>query len=80
MIIQFTDRPLLRLYRCGRCERVFSALPSFFEAPNTTRPHCAVNHPPGACCHYGERLVSDALARDVLELVETQSSPAPPEE
>jgi hypothetical protein len=75
------DRHVLRLYECPRCRETFIGAPSIFEQPlGAQTPKCAVDHAPGTCCHYGERLVPRETVREVLALLERESRPAPPEE
>jgi hypothetical protein len=58
VIIQCRDEDLLHLYRCGRCSKVFSG------QVGRSRISCLVPHPPGSCCHYGERELNEQeLAR-----------------
>ena len=37
-------------YICGHCQQEY-------VEPGRVRFRCAVNHPPGDCCHYGESLI-----------------------
>lgn len=39
-------------YTCYTCGKIFKTL------PGGARVSCAVNHPPGVCCHYNEQIVN----------------------
>ncbi len=49
MIVPSRERTILQIYHCPVCDKYYRA--------QTGNVHisCAVNHPPGSCCHYGEQ-------------------------
>lgn len=63
VLIQNFDETLLQIYRCPRCERMFRA------QVGNTRVTCAVNHPPGSCCHYAEQSVSSVQMGQLRQLL-----------
>jgi hypothetical protein len=50
------DETILHIYKCDGCRNFYSS------QVGRTRVSCAVMHPPGTCCHYGEIEVSSELA------------------
>ena len=53
MIIHERNEVLYQIYRCPKCNDVYKA------QTGAIRISCAVMHPPGSCCHYGEVSVTD---------------------
>jgi len=73
MIIEHRDETLIRIYRCGICHGVYSAQVGLY------RITCAVNHPPGACCHFHEKALSlvqlqqiQVILKELKPLVEVE--------
>lgn len=48
----------METYVCDRCGQCFEVIP-----PHEHRIRCAVSHPYGQCCHYGERRVNPATIK-----------------
>jgi len=62
-IIPLTDETLIEIYRCGHCHGVYMVQVGLIFGG------CTVNHPPGTCCHYGERAVSEEMLSAVRRLL-----------
>jgi len=56
--MQIPKSDMVLTYRCGVCGKIYTHNNSGFR--------CAVNHPPGTCCHYGEHEVSEAIFNSVI--------------
>lgn len=63
MIVPLRDRDLIRIYQCGACTNIFLA------QADDSHLSCAVAHPPGSCCHYGEIRVSVELIAEIQKLL-----------
>jgi len=52
MITPYRDEVLIKIYRCPICEAIWLAQTGLVQIS------CAVPHPPGTCCHFGEKPLS----------------------
>jgi len=63
MIIPEQNRTIISIYRCPICEGVFQ------EQTSKVRISCLVNHPPGSCCHFGEKVITEEVLKELLERI-----------
>lgn len=71
MIIQSSDKALLRIYECGACRKTFAEQFDHASAAHVQalayRNH---RHQAGSCCHLGEIEVSEAVLMELTLLIE----------
>ena len=64
MIIPEREETIVRIYYCPKCETYYCG------QVGNTRISCAVNHPPGSCCHYAEKSISLEKVKKIKEIME----------
>ena len=62
VVILASEETILRIYRCPACNDVYR------EGDHLTS--CAVLHIPGSCCHFTDKLLSDAQVIKLQEVLE----------
>ena len=63
MIIPLGEEVIFNIVHCPRCKKYFSA------QTGRMRISCAVLHPPGSCCHYGDKELSSEQIEKVERVI-----------
>jgi len=69
MIIPYRDEVLIRIYRCGICSGLYQARADRTHISYAENISCAVNHPPGTCCHFHEKLLLPEQLQEVFAVL-----------
>lgn len=69
MIIQHSDRAVLRIYECGVCKKTFAEHYNHAAAAHLQATYGHYHGAGGTCCHLGEMEVSMATLMEITVLV-----------
>lgn len=71
MIIQSSDKAILRIYECGVCRKTFAELYDYAQAAHLEAATYGTHrHQAGGCCHLCEIAVDPDTLRTIMLLIE----------
>lgn len=62
-IIPYTEELLFSILFCPVCKKYYQ------RTPAGARVTCAVNHPPGACCHYTDKELLPHVVSILMQII-----------